>query len=61
MNLMYIVNFKVFGYYLPFWRKMQTKLKVRGENMPELTHRLGHGKILFDLTCPACISSPGTL
>jgi hypothetical protein len=34
MSLMYIINFKVFGYYLPFWRKMQTKLKVRTENSP---------------------------
>jgi len=28
MDLMFIINFKVLGYYLPFWRKMQTKLKV---------------------------------
>jgi hypothetical protein len=34
MNLMYIINFNFFGYYFPFWRKMQTKLKVRRENMP---------------------------
>jgi hypothetical protein len=31
---MYIINLKVFGYYLSFWRKMQTKPKVRRENMP---------------------------
>jgi hypothetical protein len=33
MNLMYIINFKVFGYSHPFRRKMQTKVKVLKENM----------------------------
>jgi hypothetical protein len=31
---MYITYFKFFTYYLPFWRKMQTKLKVQSENAP---------------------------
>jgi hypothetical protein len=34
---MYITNFKFFGYYLPLWRKMQTKLKVQSENAPGST------------------------
>jgi len=34
INQRYITNFKVFGYYLPFWRKMQTKLKMQSENTP---------------------------
>jgi hypothetical protein len=33
MNLMYIINFKVFGYSHPFRRKMQTKVNLLKENM----------------------------
>ncbi len=47
MVLMYITHFKLFGYHLPFWRKMQTKLKVRNENAPGITF-LG---ITFFLVC----------
>jgi hypothetical protein len=31
MDLIFKINLKVLGYYLPFWRKMQTKLKLQNE------------------------------
>jgi hypothetical protein len=41
MYLIFKLNFKAFGYYLPFWRKMQTKLKLQNENRLGIWHVLG--------------------